>query len=268
MRGPFAAVGIALCCLMLAPTAAAQEADEASIAAAARALFEEGIQLVDAHEYAEAADRFRRSMQLRGSPVVAFNLASVLAELGRLVEASELLRPIARAPDTPRRLRADAQSLLDALTPRIGSLTIHVSGVVEGVEVQLDGTTVPNALLGVARPVDPGSRSVILLRAGVEIASDVVQVERGAAATISLEAPAPAVVHPLPRVAGPDAPATVLEVPPAQPRGGSVLDEGWFWGLLGGIAVAGIVVAIVLAVIPGPSPFAGDFEPGIVEVGR
>ena len=54
----------------------------------ARRLFAEGIEFVEQERWAEAEERFRRVLVLRGSQVVAYNLASALEHLGRFVEAA------------------------------------------------------------------------------------------------------------------------------------------------------------------------------------
>lgn len=59
----------------------------------------------------------------------------------------------------------DATRELDALAPRIPTVTIKVSGVsgvsdVSGVSVTLDGAPVPAAALGAKRPVDPGKHLI------------------------------------------------------------------------------------------------------------
>ena len=77
--------------LSLLPLAASAQTDS-EITAAARALFQDGMAAVERGDYPTAADRLRRSVALRDSPVVRTNLALALIELGRLVEASEHLR--------------------------------------------------------------------------------------------------------------------------------------------------------------------------------
>ncbi len=276
---------VVLCLASLPVQTAAQpsSAPDGAVTAAARALFEEGVRLVDAGDFDQAADRFRRSDELHASPVVAYNLATSLAEIGRIVEASEVSRRVVRDAAAPQAIRAAAQSLLDRITPRIGSLTIRVVGDPEGVETRLDGATVPVALIGVARPVDPGQHVVSLARGGEETASTSVEVLPGGAAEVSLSAPPPppiATVAPvapapaLPVVAadpGPVVPAAALVLAPVAPEEhhGSVLEEAWFWGVAGAVVVAGIVIAVVLAfTVHSASPVSGNFEPGVVEVGR
>ena len=73
--------------------ARAQTAQETALA---RALFEEGVVAADAQRWDEAAERFERAYGLKATPGIAYNWASALVELGRLVEAGERLRSVAR----------------------------------------------------------------------------------------------------------------------------------------------------------------------------
>ena len=67
---------------------------QANDVALARQLFEQGIAFVDEEDWTQAADRFQRSLELRPSPIVAYNLGSALVELGRLVTREMLLEKV------------------------------------------------------------------------------------------------------------------------------------------------------------------------------
>ena len=237
--GRILAAGVVLALLVGANApdrALAQAGDEAERTAASRALFEQGMRAVDARDWETAADRLRRSLELRPSPVVGYNLALALAELGRLVEASEHLRAVQRdSPQGSDAHRLATQRLAEIL-PRLGRLRIDVTGARRGVEVHLDGSAVPDAVVGVPQPADPGDHRVSLHRDGDEIGASDVTVVAGELATVSLYAPPGVALWPedVPR-------------PGAQPAGG-VEGEWWFWTLIGAGAVA-IGVAIVLAIV-------------------
>jgi hypothetical protein len=255
-----------------AATAQAPVDEEAT--AAARALFEDGVRLADAGDHQQAADRFRRSLQLRRSLVVAYNLASSLVQVGRLVEASEVVRSILRDAEAPARLRAAAQELLDRVTPQIGRLTVHVTGDPEGVEVRMDGEPVPSVLVGVPRPVDPGGHTVSIHRGGTVLGSRDVTIEAGGLAEVSLEAPPPVPTpeevvrrqgdERLVRDLGSGARSSSV----AAQGGRSVAEEPAFWVGVGGGLVAVAVAAIVIGVVATqePAPVQGDFDPPVVEV--
>src|SRR5436853_2215378 len=111
----------ALCVLAAVCTAspAAAQPSDAERTALARTLFDEGVGFVDHDRWSEAVDRFRRAYALRASPVIAFNLASALAEQGHPVESTELLRVVLHDPSTERRVRTAATDLLAAVSPRV-----------------------------------------------------------------------------------------------------------------------------------------------------
>lgn len=84
----------------------------------ARSLFHEGLVCLDEGDWTCAADRFRRSNELYPSPVVAYNLASVEAERGRVDVALPLLRETANDPGAPAEVRAAASQRIRELEAR------------------------------------------------------------------------------------------------------------------------------------------------------
>ena len=118
--------------------APAADAVQAGSLEEARLLFEQGIAHVEASEWALAEQSFRRVLAIRSSPVVAYNLASALAQLGRLIESAELLRVVVRDPAVDAATRDPAQQLLAEIEPRICSLTVRVQGDTAGARRQLE----------------------------------------------------------------------------------------------------------------------------------
>ena len=90
---------------------------------------------------------------------------------------------------------------------------------------------VPEALVGVPQPADPGPHRVSIHRGGQELGAAEVTVESGREASVALEAPPP----------------------PPEPEGGDVVAAGgvetqwWFWTLIAVLAV-GAGVGVGLAV--------------------
>ncbi len=80
--------------------AAAQTNDPVRVREA-RALFERGLEFMEAEQWEQAAKRFRQGLEIRPSDVVAYNLASALVHMGRLGEAVGLLRPLADSASVP-----------------------------------------------------------------------------------------------------------------------------------------------------------------------
>lgn len=231
--------------------------------ALARELFGQGVEQSDAGRWEEAADLFRRSLALRESAVVSFNLGTALVHTGALVEASELFRRAARDPEAPARLQEAAARELGAVQPRIGRLTISVEGSLSGVELRLDERVVPTASLDVAAPVDPGDHVLVARRGDDEVARAEVSVAEGSAATVSLSVPA-AIVDPLAAartvVGNPSPPEPIVQND----------DTGLVVGLVvGALALVGAAVAVILVLVLGQGPsesIPGNLTPGTIEL--
>lgn len=244
--------------------ALAQDSEEERTAAA-RALFEEGMRLVAERDVAGAADRLRRSLDVRYSPVVAYNLSSALVELGHLVEASEHLRSILRLEEAPAAVREAAEQRLASLLPRIARLTVRLEGPPDGVVVEIDGAPLDDALVGVAQPIDPGTHAVAAMRDAAEVARASVELEDGAAREVVLAIPPPPPAQPTPEeMIAASVEAAIVRAPDPGPDVGAIV----LWTGVGAAAVAAIVTAVVLATAGGPEPVPGDFEPPYVRLGE
>jgi hypothetical protein len=189
--GAWLTAGVLGLVLVVSPVSA-QDAEQTAVA---RSLFRQGVEHSDQGRWPEAADHFRRSLALRDSPVVAFNLATALVHIGRLVEATEHFRRAARDAEAPERLREAARQQVDALQPRLARLTIQVTGPLESVELLLDGDPVPPARVGVAAPADPGLRVLRALRGDAEVARQEVTLAEGGEGSLSLVVPPPPIVE-------------------------------------------------------------------------
>jgi hypothetical protein len=135
---------------------------------AARELGEQAIELYKEGKFDAALERFDRASKLVDVPSLNLYAARCLEKLGRWVEASERYLRVTRMPAVTGELedqalaRTTAGEERAALLPRIPKLEIAIEGVdAASVSVQLDGKSVPAALLGVERPVDPGEHSVV-----------------------------------------------------------------------------------------------------------
>ncbi len=233
--------------LLLATASSAHAQDGARAAAAARALFQEGVQCADGQDWACAVERFGRAHALRASPVIASNYGIALTHLGRAVEASEAFRAVLRDATASEALRAHAAQSIDELEQVIGRLTLHASGPTEGLVVLVDGAD-HTSLLGIAAPCDPGHHAIEARRDGEIVASAAVDVEPAGRVEVDLaipERPAPAPEEPAlePSVA-PELAATSAfdDVPPAEHD--EVYEQWWFWVIVGGVALAGAGVTL------------------------
>jgi hypothetical protein len=264
--GPRHALAAALLALGLTvglatASAHAQDAD-AQATATARALFNEGIQFVEAHDWHNAVDRFRRVYQLRPNGAVRLNLGLALAHDGHVIEGTELLHQAAIDADTTGTVRRQAVAAIPELEAKIGRLTIHADGVGEGTDVTLDGAPLPAASIGVAGPADPGTHTVTLVRAGATVATTTVEVPDGGAAEATLR---PGLAVP------PDAGGATEGGATTAPSGGGghgVLGEWWFWTAVGGGVLLTTIIVIAAVVASGgtPTPISGNTDPPFLNV--
>jgi hypothetical protein len=196
---------------------------------AARNLFKEGFTLQAAGSYADALDRFRRSQQVYPAPTALLHIAECEAKLGRLVEAAETYRTLAREPLPPNppppfvAAQAQGAAELQQIEPRIPHIRIDVTPVnAPGMVVTIDGQAMNVALLGVERPVDPGDHVIVASAPGFEKAEATVTVaEKQTTKMVGLlMKPLPELAVPVvvgPPVAAPQGPRIVYVQGPPQP---------------------------------------------------
>ncbi|MCA9630017.1 MAG: hypothetical protein KC766_20240, partial [Myxococcales bacterium] len=169
----------------------AQTADET---AGARSLAEQGFKAYKAENWQEALDRFERAESLLHAPPHLLYAARASAKLGGYVKARELYNKILRetlpknAPGAFKQAQKDAATELPEVEKKIAYLTISVSGPKAGeADVKLDGAEVPKALIGVERPVDPGTRKVSVSAPGFVAQDKEVSLAEAAHESISIE---------------------------------------------------------------------------------
>ena len=281
------------------PRVAAQAVAEPSAAQLelARAMFYYGVELLDRGEFAEAADRLHRVLEIRDSAVVSYHLASALSRLGRHVEALQLLQTVHNDPDASADIRRASDKLLPKVERSVGRLTLRVSGERESIRILVNEREMPLVALDVPVPVDPGEVSVVALRDGEQVAASSARVggPAGLRAEIVLEIPAPALPEPVPEPV-PDSAAqpTPRSAPgplagcghrrsrprrnrarrgcdPAAPRrdeDSGLLGKWWFWTAVGVVAAGAAVATVALSSDGGAADLSqvrGDFEPGLLE---
>jgi hypothetical protein len=214
------------CCLFaFAPAAVAQS--DAGKVAAARQLGFDGIKDYQAGNYADSSDKLERAYALVQAPTIGLWSARALVKLGRLVLASERYLETTRLPlpDTNRenhkKAKEDAAKEREALLEKIPSLRVDVGGApAKEVELTMDGVPVDSALIGVARPVDPGKHHVVAKWRETEQSKDV-DLAEGAKESVSLTLAAGAAGPP------PPVPETHAERPaPATSKAPATKDSG------------------------------------------
>ncbi len=126
-------------------------------------------------------------------PTLAVNQARALVKLGKWVAASELYLEATRIPrdktwqSTQTDAQKDAEREREALLPRIPRLTVVVKGTAPTeVEVSIDGTPLPIALIGTEQLQDPGVHRVQGTR-GPEVVTESITVREGDRANVPLQ---------------------------------------------------------------------------------
>ncbi|MBS2020549.1 MAG: hypothetical protein JST00_47275 [Deltaproteobacteria bacterium] len=209
-------------CLALAPAARADEPTAAD-AETALALYKDGKALREKGELPGALEKLKAAHALVETPITALELGKTYVQMGKLVEAREVLLSVSRIPVRKNEstkasdARTESEALAAQVKPRLASLTVRVKGATPG-KVQVDGVVVPPDAVSVPRILNPGSHVVVLDAGGKTTQTDVTLAE-GEARELEIappEASAPPVVTPPPIVTPPPAPV----VPPPTSAGG------------------------------------------------
>lgn len=157
---------VASALLLGMPTLAHAESD--TDRAGARASAEAGVAAYNGGQYAEALDLLRRAETLVHAPTHLLYMARAADKLGRLVQAHELYLKLSREPlarDAPRAFVAAQQAALHEVTAiesRLPYLTVTTDlALTNGSKLTLDDRVIPNVLIGIPFPVDPGNHIIV-----------------------------------------------------------------------------------------------------------
>jgi hypothetical protein len=161
--------------------------------AAARAAATEGLRALQDGRYKDALDFCTRAEALMHAPTHLLLIARAQVKLGHLVEAQEAYFRIVREPlarDAPRAFfeaQTSAAQEQAALAPRVPTLKVEVEGAApKEVTLVLDDQRVPSALIGLARPINPGDHTVSAKSATAASAPLTVTVGEGSAQDVKL----------------------------------------------------------------------------------
>jgi hypothetical protein len=163
--------------------------------ATARAAFIEGVGLQEKNDCAGALPKFEVAQKMFDAPTHLLHIARCQVATGKLVEASETYETLTRktltadAPAAFKQAQDEGKKELPALKPRIPSLRIQVSpnpSTLKGLLVLVNGSPMPNELVGIARPVNPGKYKVSAEAAGMKAAPQEIEVVEGAQKSIDL----------------------------------------------------------------------------------
>jgi hypothetical protein len=175
------ALVVALAVVMTGATAHAQVTD--ADRNAARDLYIEGESLRQQGRFADALERYNRSLQVFPAPTTAFRIAQCKAALGQLVEAAEEYRVVTNTPlpQNPTeafvKAKNDAATELALIEPRIPKVRINIQPYpLQGLQITVDNVAMSVALVGVARPVNPGQHRITATAPGYQTAQTTVDV--------------------------------------------------------------------------------------------
>ena len=235
----------------------AEAGDEEARTERARALFAEGIDLVEQQRWEEAATKFRETLELKPAPAVRYNLASALYSAGQVTEAEVLVDEVLDDPETDQTIRAHAQDLQGVMRDEAGMLRVELAGSASGSTVAIDGYELPANRVGIDVAAAPGAHVVTATRDGREVAREEATVEVGQTTSVRLEvAPAPATT----------AAAGLEEPTDDEPSDPSMLEDWRLWAAIGATAAVIVVTVVLLATTTGGTedPVEGNFEPGVL----
>jgi len=178
-------------CLMSYSSIAGAVSDEER--AGARAAANAGLDAIAAQRWADAVSYFEKAESLVHAPTHLLNIARAHEKLGQLVEAREAYMKVVReelAADAPKafqKAQADARTELAALEPRVPRVSVVVQGAGDlPVKVHMNGTPVPDGLVGVPRPLNPGSYEFQAFAEGAKSNPSTLLLRESAAETIVL----------------------------------------------------------------------------------
>ncbi|MFO0612712.1 MAG: hypothetical protein U0414_09005 [Polyangiaceae bacterium] len=223
--------------LTLAADARARPNDEA----AAQALFDEALVLMDQHRYAEACPKLEASQRLDPAMGTKYRLAECFEAAGLTGTAWRLFDEVSADAKAAGRADREAQARerADALAPRVPWLLLRAPSelvALEGVEVRCDEAVMAISSLGQRLPVDPGAHTIVVSATGRTTQRKIVRSLEGATETVDLPMLEVAPVAPI----RPQTPPT--EPPPApvpSPTGQRVAAV-----LVGSVGVIGVGLGI------------------------
>ena len=178
-------VGIALfATVTLSSTTSLAETGAAS-SAAAEALFEDAVKLVEAKDFSAACEKFKASQELDPALGTLLRLADCYDRDGKTASAWATFKEVSSLAE--QRGQVDRKRMADErvtdLETRLSRLELRVAvkDPPKGFEIQLNGVTVPKASYNAALPVDPGLQEVRALAPGHEPWTGSIDVPKGPA---------------------------------------------------------------------------------------
>lgn len=244
MARSFAAV-CAVSVLLLSLPAAADEPNTAD------ALFDRGVEHMEAKRFEKACPLFAESYRLDPQPGALFTLAECEALREHLASAvaryEEYLTLFAKLPPAKKATQGDrerrARTQVKTLQPLLPQLTLELPPSAPWTTVvTLDGAAVAPAALGGAMPVDPGEHVLTAQVPGGPVVTTRVTIEKGEKKPIVLE---------ITDAPPPPTPSVSLPAKAEAPRAPDEQASGKPWAIAGGFALAtvglGVGVGLTIA---------------------
>jgi hypothetical protein len=150
--------------------------------ASARAAYQEGVDLETQKSWQEALARFQFAQRLVDAPTHLLHIAQCMVMLGKLVEAQESYETLthrelaAGAPEPFRDAVETGRRELADLQPRIPTLRIEVRpapSTLRNLALTINGRPLPVEVIGIARPINPGTYLVSATAWGIPPAKPV-----------------------------------------------------------------------------------------------
>ncbi|MBX3234179.1 MAG: PEGA domain-containing protein [Labilithrix sp.] len=164
--------------------------------ATARAAYLEGVAFQDKGDCAEALPKYETAQKFYAAPTHQLRIAQCQAKLGKLLEAQETYEALAHvtlekgAPEAFKQAQDEGNKELSALKPRVPTLRVQVlpaASTLTQLVVKLNGNSLPNEVLGIARPVNPGHYKITAWAAGYKEASAEVDVVESVPKAVELK---------------------------------------------------------------------------------
>jgi serine/threonine-protein kinase len=154
------------------PASWARATPSAAEKAAAEALFDEGLVLLEKGDVAAGCDKLAGSQELDPAPGTLLRLGDCYDRLGKTASAWASFKQaaaVAKASSQPDREAIAAERALD-LEARLSRVKLVVSRInpVDTLQIRLGGVEVPRASWGSPLPVDPGVQRVVVSAPGFE----------------------------------------------------------------------------------------------------
>jgi hypothetical protein len=219
--------------------------------AKAVALLNEGAELYEKGDLADALVKFNEAYAQYASPKLLFNIGQTSRGLGQLAEAMKAFEGfLTQAADAPEEMRAEARNSVAELQAKLGRL--HIKCTASGAEVSLDGRAVGVAPIAGQIWVTPGRHqvtakhigftsaveSVTITPKGTQVVELVLQPTSEPATVADIPAPSFAPMPTAPSAVEPTPAATLTQTAPAGAKDdGWILGRKWTWVAAGSTVV-------------------------------